>query len=163
MVDMLLKGIGSTDIALLLNRVAVGTFFMFSGYHKLFNAQRHRMLVDELRGLHIHALAINAWWVPFVEFSAGAAVVIGLFAPLAALGLIVLILVANVTSGRQRIKSYQPIDAADRIDDWLYLPETLYAFMLLVVLSAGAGPYSVDSVIVRLIDHGAGRAAIGFR
>ena len=40
MIDMQLKGIGWTDIALLLNRVAVGTFVTFSGYQKLFNAQR---------------------------------------------------------------------------------------------------------------------------
>jgi uncharacterized membrane protein YphA (DoxX/SURF4 family) len=153
MIHLLLKGVGWTDIALLLNRVAVGTFFMFSGYHKLFNAQRHRVLVDELRALHIPALAINSWWVPFVEFSAGAAVVIGLFAPLAALGLIILILIADWTSGRQRIQSYKPIDEADQIADWLYLPETLYAFMLLLVFCAGAGPYSVDSMIVPLIDH----------
>jgi uncharacterized membrane protein YphA (DoxX/SURF4 family) len=163
MMDMLLKGVGWTDIALLLNRVAVGAFFMFSGYHKLFNAQRHRVLVDELKALHIHALGFNAWWVPLVELSAGVAVVIGLFAPLAALGLIVIILIANLTSGRQRIKSYKPIDEADRIDDWLYLPETLYAFMLLMVVSAGAGLYSVDSIIVGLIDHGVGHAAIGLR
>ncbi len=151
MIDMLFKGVGWTDVAFLLNRVAVGTFFLFSGYHKLFNAPRHRIFADELKALHVHALGINQWWVPLVEFSAGGAVVIGLFAPLAALGLIVIILVACATSGRQRIKSYKPIDEADRIDDWLYLPETLYAFMLLLVVSAGAGPYSVDSVIVALM------------
>jgi uncharacterized membrane protein YphA (DoxX/SURF4 family) len=154
MVDVLFEGIGGSDIALLLNRIAVGMFFMFSGYHKLFNAQRHRVLVDELKALRIPALRINEWWVPLVEFSAGSAVVIGLLAPLAAFGLIVLILIANITSGRQRIKSYMPIDRADRIDDWLYLPETLYAFMLLIVVSAGAGPYSVDSLIVAMIDPG---------
>ena len=148
MIDVLFKGIGWTDSALFLNRVAVGTFFMFSGYHKLFNAPRHRMFTDELKALHVHALGINQWWVPLVEFSAGGAVVIGLLAPLAALGLLVVILVACATSGRQRIKTYKPIDEADRIDDWLYLPETLYAFMLLLVISAGAGPYSVDSAIV---------------
>jgi hypothetical protein len=43
-----------------------------------------------------------------------------------------------------------------RIDDWLYLPEVLYAFMLIMVLSAGAGPYSVDTLILGVIDkHGA--------
>jgi len=57
------------------------------------------------------------------------------------------------TSGRQRIKVYKPIDEADRIDDWLYLPETLYAFMLIVVISAGAGTYSLDAVILRAIDE----------
>jgi uncharacterized membrane protein YphA (DoxX/SURF4 family) len=83
------------------------------------------------------------------------AVLIGLLAPLAALGLLVLILVAIVTSGPKRIKVYKPIDEADRIDDWLYLPEVLYAFMLIVVVSAGAGPYSVDALFLGLVDkHG---------
>jgi uncharacterized membrane protein YphA (DoxX/SURF4 family) len=152
MIDMLFNGVGWTDIALFLNRVAVGMFFMFSGYHKLFNARRHHMLVDELKGLHIPAVGINQWWVPMIEFTAGGAVFIGLFAPLAALGLLVIILVASATSGRQRIKAYKPIDEADRIDDWLYLPETLYALMLIMVISAGAGPYSLDAAILGLID-----------
>ena len=129
---------------------------MLSGYHKLFNAERHRALVDELKGLGVHAVGFNQWWVPIVEFTAGAAVVIGLLAPLAALGLLVIILVAIVTSGPQRIKVYKPIDKADRIDDWLYLPEILYAFMLIMVVSAGAGPYSLDALILGLINkHGA--------
>ena len=54
----------------------------------------------------------------------------GLLAPLAALGLLVI------------------IDESDRIDDWLYLPETLYAFMLIIVISAGAGPYNIDTLIL---------------
>ena len=149
-IDILFKGVGWTDIALTLDRVAVGMFFMFSGYHKLFNAQRHRALVDELTALHVAAVRINQWWVPSVEFGAGSAVFIGLLTPLAAFGLLVIVLVASVTSGRVRIKSYQPIDRADRIDNWLYLPEILYAFMLIIFVSAGAGPYSLDAAILRL-------------
>jgi uncharacterized membrane protein YphA (DoxX/SURF4 family) len=149
-IDILFKGVGWTDIALTLDRVAIGMFFMFSGYHKLFNAQRHRALVDELTALHVAAVRINQWWVPSVEFAAGSAVFIGLLTPLAAFGLLVIVLVASVTSGRVRIKSYQPIDKADRIDNWLHLPEILYAFMLIIFVSAGAGPYSLDAVILRL-------------
>src|SRR5215472_3999658 len=152
MMDPLFNGVGGADIALTLNRIAVGTFFMLSGYHKLFNAPRHRTFVDELKALGIPAVGINQWWVPTVEFTAGSAVVIGFLAPLAALGLLVIILVAIATSGRERVKVYKPIDEADRIDDWLYLPETLYAFMLIMVVSAGAGPYSLDAVILGLID-----------
>jgi uncharacterized membrane protein YphA (DoxX/SURF4 family) len=152
MIDMLFNGVGWTDIPLLLNRVAVGMFFMFSGYHKLFNAQRHRILVNELAALHIPAVRISQWWVPTIEFTAGSAVFIGLLAPLAALGLVVIILVASATSGRQRIKAYKPIDEADRIDDWLSPPETLYGFMLIMVISAGAGSYSLDAAILGLVD-----------
>ena len=152
MIHILFNGVGWTDMALTLNRIAVGMFFMFSGYHKLFNAERHRALVDELTALHVAAIRINQWWVPSVEFAAGSAVFIGLLTPLAALGLLAIVLVASVTSGRLRIKGFQPIDRADRIDDWLYLPEVLYAFMLIIFVSAGAGPYSLDAAILRLID-----------
>src|SRR6202451_2809471 len=152
MMDLLFAGIGWTDIALTLNRIAVGTFFMVSGYHKLFNAERHRSVVDELKSLGVHAIGFNQWWVPLVEFSAGSAVLIGLLAPLAALGLLVIIIVAIATSGRQRMKLYKPIDEADRIDDFLYLPEVLYAFMLIMVISAGAGPYSLDALILSLMN-----------
>jgi uncharacterized membrane protein YphA (DoxX/SURF4 family) len=152
MIDLFLGGIGWTDFAITLNRIAVGAFFMLSGYHKLFNAERHRSFVDELKGLGVHAVGFNQWWVPLVEFSAGAAVVVGFLAPLAAFGLLFLILVAIATSGRQRIKLYKPIDEADRIDDWLYLPESLYAFMLIIIISAGAGPYSLDTLILGLIN-----------
>ena len=152
MIDILFNGVGWTDIALTLSRIAVGGFFMLSGYHKLFNAERHRAFVDELKSLGVHAVGFNQWWVPSVEFSAGAAVVVGFLAPLAAFGLLFLILVAIATSGRQRIKLYKPIDEADRIDDWLYLPETLYAFMLIVIVSAGAGPYSLDALILGLMN-----------
>ena len=151
MMHLLFNGVGWTDIALTLNRIAVGAFFMLSGYHKLFNAQRHRSFVDELKELGVPAVGFNQWWVPTVEFTAGGGVLIGFLAPLAALGLLIVILVAIATSGRQRIKLYKPIDEADRIDDWLYLPEVLYAFMLIVVISAGAGPYSVDALILGLI------------
>jgi len=146
MIDILFVGVGWTDLAITLNRIAVGAFFMLSGYHKLFNADRHRTFADELKALGVPAVGFN------VEFSAGGAVVTGLLAPLAALGLLVVILVAIATSGPQRIKVYKPIDEADRIDDWLYLPETLYAFMLIMVISAGAGPYSLDALILDLMN-----------
>ena len=97
-------------------------------------------------------MGFNQWWVPLVEFTAGGALVVGLLAPLAALGLLVVILIASATSGRQRLKLFKPIDEADRIDDWLYLPETLYAFMLIMVISAGAGPYSLDALILGLMN-----------
>jgi putative oxidoreductase len=152
MTDHLFMGFGWTDLALTLNRIAVGAFFTLSGYHKLFKAERHRLFMDELKGLGVPGVGFNQWWVPSVEFSAGGGVLIGLLAPLAALGLLVIIVVAIATSGRQRIKLYKPIDEADRIDDWLYLPETLYAFMVIVVISAGAGPYSLDALILSLMN-----------
>ena len=153
LMGLLFVGVGWTDLAITLNRVAVGAFLMLSGYHKLFNAERHGSIVDELKALGVPAVGFNQWWVPSVEFAAGGAVLVGLLAPLAALGLLVIIIVAIATSGRQRIKLYKPIDESDRIDDWLYLPETLYAFMLIMIVSAGAGPYSLDALILGLTNR----------
>jgi uncharacterized membrane protein YphA (DoxX/SURF4 family) len=153
MMHLLFVGVGRADLAITLNRIAVGAFFMLSGYHKLFNPERHRSITAELKALGVPAVGFNQWWVPLVEFSAGAAVFIGLLAPLAALGLLVITLVAIATSGRQRIKLFKPIDEADRIDDWLNLPETLYAVMLIIVISAGAGPYSLDALILGLMNN----------
>src|ERR1700731_3773337 len=116
MKDLPFVGVGWTDLALTLNRIAVGAFFMLSGYHKLFNADRHRSFIDELKGIGVPAERFNQWWVPLVEFTAGGGVLIGLLAPLAALGLLVIILVSIVASGRQRYNLYKPIDLADRID-----------------------------------------------
>ena len=95
-------------------------------------------------------MGLNQWWVPLVEFTAGGGGLFGFLAPLAALGLLVIILVAIATSGRQRIKLYKPIDESDRIDGWLQLPEVLYAFMLIIVVSAGAGPYGLQALILGL-------------
>src|SRR6204780_1696915 len=103
MMDLLFVSIGWTDLAISLNRVAVGAFFMLSGYHKLFNVERHRSIVDELKALGVPAVGFNQWWVPLVEFPGGGPVLIGFLAPLAGLGLLVIILVAMATSGRQRI------------------------------------------------------------
>ena len=114
--DLLFLGVGWTSLAMTLNRIAVGAFFMLSGYKKLFNAERHRAITDELKALGVPAVSFNQWWVPSVEFLGGGAVLFGLLAPLAALGLLVIIVVAMATSGRQRIKLYKPIDEADRLD-----------------------------------------------
>jgi uncharacterized membrane protein YphA (DoxX/SURF4 family) len=151
MLDLLFAGVGSIGFAIALNRIAVGAFFLFSGYHKLFNAERRQTFLDELKGLGVPAIRFNRWWVPLVEFTAGASVLVGFLAPLAALGLLVIILVAIRRSGRERIQIYKPIDKMDRIDDWLYLPETLYAVMLTIVILAGAGPYSLDAAILSLM------------
>src|ERR1700741_3188525 len=102
--DLLFAGIGWTDIALTLNRIAVGAFFMLSGYHKLFNAERHRAVIDELKALGVPRVGFNQWWVPLVEFTAGGGVFFGPLPPLAALGLFVIIPAAIPTSDRQRIK-----------------------------------------------------------
>jgi hypothetical protein len=48
-----------------LNRIAVGMFFMLSGYHKLFNPERHRTLAEQLKDLGIRAAGVSAGAGPY--------------------------------------------------------------------------------------------------
>lgn len=133
------SGFHATDVALLLNRTLIGFFFVFSGYHKLFNASRHASMKATLVADHVPCIRVNEWFVPSVEFLGGVAVVFGIFAPLAAVFLIVICLVATCVDGMKRVKAYQPIDVCDFADDVLYLPEVLYMISLALVVLAGPG------------------------
>ena len=44
--SLITLGAQAPDAALTLNRVALGTFFAISGYHKLFNPSRHATLTQ---------------------------------------------------------------------------------------------------------------------
>lgn len=139
------------DEILLFVRIVAGAFFAISGYHKMFNAGRHATLVRTLRSDHIPFVAFNQWWVPFVELAGGAAVIVGYMTPFAAFGLLVVCVTATCSDGIHRIAEWKPIDKADWVDDLLYLPETLLAVILLIILVAGAGCYSIDHGILRTI------------
>jgi putative oxidoreductase len=145
--DLLQNGLGASASTLALNRLVLGAFFSISGFHKLFNRQRHASVTSELKSLGIPALWFNQWWVPTVEFTGGLALISGVLAPLAAMGLMVICLVATCTAGVKRIPSYKPIDWADWLDDLLYLPEVLYLIGLSIIISFGPGQFTLVSII----------------
>jgi uncharacterized membrane protein YphA (DoxX/SURF4 family) len=140
----LLDGIGGTLPAIAAMRFALGAFFVLSGVHKLTNKERHKTFTETLKALGIPRIVVFQWFVPGVEFFGGLGVAFGFLTPLAALGLLVICFVALLTNSPTVVASYKPIDRADRVDDWLYQPEMMYALMLLYFITAGAGPVSVD-------------------
>ena len=143
----LLFGLGGTDIVLTIIRIATGLFFVFSGYHKLFNKSRHQVLVQTLKADRIPFIRFNQWWVPSVEFFGGIAITVGLLTVPAAIALVILLAVAMATDGYKRIRADAPIDALDDVDDWLYLSEVTYLMLLSIFIAAGAGPFSLDSLL----------------
>lgn len=145
--DVIQHGIGGGDIAYAGVRAMTGAFFTISGYHKLFNRQRHASLVQTLKDDHVPLVSFNQWWVPAVEFCCGTALGCGLLTPAAALMLFVICLVASCTDGLKRIIGWQPLDRADYIDDILYLPEAVYCLMLFLFICNGGGRYSLDAII----------------
>ena len=145
--DVLFLGMGWGDVAYTLVRALTGVFFAISGFNKLFNAGRHATLAQTLRSDGIPFTPFNVWFVPSVELLGGLGLVVGLLTPLAALGLAAICTVACVVDGIKRIKNWQPINAADYVDDVLYLPELIYVMILLILITHGGGTFSLDRVI----------------
>lgn len=128
--------------------ISLGTFFVTSGYHKLFNQQRRASLKRTLHndlpkvGLGKYE-GFMMWWLPGWEFTSG---LVALFTPLwvflglpgitqlAMLPMLAILGAALACELKERIAYYQPIDKADWLCDLLYLPETLLGIMALVVL-----------------------------
>lgn len=145
-IDLIAYGVGG-DVMITVVRVALGTFFAISGYHKLTNHTRHAALVQTLKDDHAPAPRYTQWIIPCAELSGGIALVAGFLTLPAALGLIVICLGACVLDGVKRIRAWQPLDRADAVDDVLYLPEVLYTLMLTMLIETGPGPISADYVL----------------
>jgi putative oxidoreductase len=149
--DILFDGAGSTVLVYLGVRVATGAFFVFSGYHKLTNAERRMTFIGTLQSCGIPFIPVMQWFVPGVEFLGGLGVAFGFLTPLAALGLAVICVVAACADGLRRVRTWGAIDRADVIDDVLYLPEVLYVLLLALFVANGAGPFSLDAILRRFI------------
>jgi uncharacterized membrane protein YphA (DoxX/SURF4 family) len=145
--SLLTLGAQAPDAALTLNRVALGLFFMISGYHKLFTASRRATLAGTLQEAGVPALPVMRWVIPGIEFAGGCALVLGVLSALAAFGLFVICIGAISLDAIKRIPAWRPIDRADWLGDLLYLPETLYCIGLAIVMLAGPGPWSVDAAL----------------
>jgi putative oxidoreductase len=149
--SLIILGAQAPNAALTLNRVALGTFFAISGYHKLFNASRHATLTGTLQDDGVHAVPIMQWLLPIAEFSGGFALIVGLLSVLAAFGLFVICLGAVALDAVKRIRAWGPLDRADWLGDILYIPEALYCIGLTVVMLGGPGPWSIDAAISALL------------
>lgn len=143
-------GFAVKDLALAIVRVTIGSFFMISGYNKLFVPARHEALTENLRKNRIPCLPLMQWWVPGWEFIAGAMLVIGMMSAFAATVLIIVCAVACYCEAREKVERYKPINFGDRIADYLYLPEVLYIVLLSVTVLAGTGRYSLDYYLLPL-------------
>lgn len=135
------------DEMLAVARVTTGAFFAISGYHKLFNVERHAALVATLEENKVPFVRVNQWWVPLVEFVMGTFLVVGLLTSLSALMLFAVCVVATCTDGCKRVRDWHPLDKLDCLDDFLYLPEVLLAVLLLMSLVLGSGFYSLDKYL----------------
>jgi len=127
-------------------RLLIGVFFCISGGTKLLVPVRFRTMEQTLAESHIPFSHANAIFVSLVEFACGAGLALGLLTPLCALLLLVSMIVAIATN---RIHSIQATALLAWLDDFLYLPEVLYAMILVWLIFSGPGRYRIDGLIAR--------------
>lgn len=114
--------------------ISMGVFFAASGWNKLTNASRHASIRRTMEEDHVPLPHFNEWWVPGWELGAGLALIAGFIPAFAAAVLLIICLVACKAEATRRVAAYKPINRADTIADYLYLPEVLYSIMLALIV-----------------------------
>ena len=125
-------------------RLLIGMFFCISGGTKLFVRAQFGVVEKTMVQSHIPFPHASALFVSMVEFACGAGLALGMLTPLCAAMLMGDMVVAIATN---RIHSIQASGVLAWLDDFLYLPEVLYTLILVWLIFAGPGRYSVDGLI----------------
>ena len=126
--------------ALLLARLSVGLLFLSTGWGKVHDIPKVTSFFVEL---HIPAPGLNAVVVSYSELIGGALLVLGLFARLATIPLIVSMVVAILTAKLADIHSVFDLVGAD---------EFTYLCVLVVILVVGPGKAAVDVLVARWLE-----------
>ena len=131
----------------LLARISIGVFFAISGGNKLFVASRTRQMYETLAGARIPLPHFMTYFVSSVEFLGGCLLVVGLLSSLCCAALITQMIVAIATVRLATIPA--GLSFLDWLDDFLYLPETMYILILMWLICSGPGRLSLDRQIFR--------------
>jgi putative oxidoreductase len=137
--------LGSSDLehyAILLVRVSIGVFFAISGANKLFSAGGIKPVYETLVKANIPFPHQTAYFVASVEFVCGSLLVVGFLSTPASVALLIDMIVATLTEAISTLpKGLSPLNW---LDDFLYLPEVLYALIFIWLICSGPGKFSVD-------------------
>src|ERR1043166_7799684 len=135
------------QFSILLARVSLGIFFAISGGNKLLVPSRTQQMYETLAGAGIPFPHFMTYFVSSVEFISGCLLVIGRLTSLCCVAPIVQMIVAIVTVQLATIP--KGLSLLNWLDDFLYLPETLYIIILIWLICSGPGRVSVDAWIAR--------------
>ncbi len=137
--------------AILLARVSLGFFFAVSGGGKLFVPGRTRQMYETLIGAGIPFPHFSTYFVSLVEFISGCCLVVGVLSSLCCAALILDMIVAITTVRLATIPA--GLSFLGWLDDFLYLPETIYIIVLVWLICSGPGRMSVDNQVLRGPKH----------
>ncbi|MCM3903480.1 MAG: DoxX family protein [Pyrinomonadaceae bacterium] len=136
---------------ILLARVSLGMFFGISGGNKLFVTSRTRQMYETLAGAGIPFPYFMTYFVSSVEFISGCLLIIRLLSSLCCAALIIQMIVAIMTVQLATIPT--GLSFLDWLDDFLYLPETMYIIILIWLICSGPGRVSFDYRIARALGY----------
>jgi putative oxidoreductase len=137
----------------LLLRLIVGYGFMEHGLAKL--ARGPENFTGILQALGMPLPGLLAWATILVEILGGAAVLLGAFVTLASVPMAIVLLVAIVTvhlpNGFSSIKLQSVTATGAHFGQPGYETDLLYLAALAVLTMIGAGPFSVDAFLARML------------
>lgn len=145
------------DIVLLILRLFIGVFFILARFRyfydpsrpedKWFNHARVDHLAWKLGYCHFPAAKYIAPLVATVEIGAAAFLIIGLITPIAAFGLLVILLGATHCTAMEKVAKQEPVDRIDWWSCYLWTVEPIYIGIAVALIVAGAGTISLDALI----------------
>jgi len=137
--------LGSSDLeqyAILLVRASLGLFFAISGANKLFVASRTQAMYETLLAAKVPLPHLMTYFVSGVEFVGGSLLAVGFLSNLDCVALLVDMLVAILTAKLSTMpKGLSPLNW---FDNFLYVPEALYALFFIWLICSGPGKFSID-------------------
>ena len=131
-------------LPMLIIRVLIGTFFMTSGYEKLFTAEGNANILGTIESVGIPYPELNAWVASAAEFFGGLFFAIGFMTRPAAAVLAFVMIVALVTVFLGDITTSSWLAAQNEL---VYTTEFIYILMFGRFVFSGAGKASVDNWI----------------
>jgi len=138
------------QFSILLARISLGVFFAISGGNKLFVASHTRQMYETLANAGIPLPHFMTYFVSSVEFIGGGLLFVGFLSSLCCAALIIQMIVAITTVSLATIPAGHSF--LDWLDDFLYLPETMYIIILIWLICSGPGRVSFDDWIFRAVE-----------
>lgn len=128
------------SLVLLLWRIAVGVVFVAHGYNHIWGGGRIAGTARWFEGLGMRPGRLHAWTASLTELAAGALLVVGLLTPLAAAGVIGVMVVAWVTNHRSNgFFIFRPGEGYEYV--------MTLTFCGIALAGLGAGRYSLDHAV----------------
>jgi putative oxidoreductase len=133
----------SYNMALLILRVTVGVVFLAHGVNHIYGGGKIAGTARWFESLGMKPGILHAWMASLVEVAAGAALVLGLFTPIAAAGVVGVMLVAFITNHMKN-------------GFFIFRPGEGYEYVMTLTLVAvaigtiGPGQWSIDGHISAL-------------